>query len=63
MKNEIHAEINIHLYLRSDLNSNVIERIKYLKNKRKLNRIIIDLLNEYIEKEIQLELFEKEKQS
>lgn len=63
MKKSIETEINIHLYLRTDINKNVIERIKQLKSKRKLNKIIINLLNEYIENENQLELFSKEKQS
>ena len=63
MKNEIEAEINIHLYLRKDINKDLIEKIKYLKSRRRLNRIVINLLKKHIEEELQLELFEIKKPS
>lgn len=64
MKNQIEAEINIHLYLRQDINKDLIEKIKYLKSRRKLNRIVINLLKEHLEKEEkQLDMFEIKKPS
>ena len=56
--------MNIYLYLNNKLDRDVIEKVKNLKEKRKLNSIVMKLLREYIEEEEkQIELFEKEKQS
>ena len=64
MRKNVCTEMNIYLYLNNNLDRDIMEKVKYLKDKRKLNSIVMKLLREYIEEESeQLELFEKEKQS
>lgn len=64
MRKNVVTEMNIYLYLNNQLDRDVIEKVKNLKEKRKLNSIVMKLLREYIEEEEkQMELFEKEKQS
>jgi hypothetical protein len=64
MRKNVCTEMNIYLYLNNNLDRDIIEKVKYLKDKRKLNSIVMKLLREYIEEESeQFELFEKEKQS
>lgn len=64
MRKNVCTEMNIYLYLNNNLDKDIIQKVKYLKDKRKLNSIVMKLLREYIEEENeQFELFEKEKQS
>lgn len=64
MRKNVCTEMNIYLYLNNNLDKDIIQKVKYLKDKRKLNSIVMKLLREYIEEESeQFELFEKEKQS
>lgn len=64
MRKNVCTEMNIYLYLNNNLDKDIIEKVKYLKERRKLNNIVMKLLREYIEEESkQFELFEKEKQS
>lgn len=60
MKNET---TQLHIYIDNIRYPNLAEKTMYLKNRRKLNSVIIKLLNEYFEKEKEYDLFEKEKQS
>lgn len=53
----------LHIYIDNIKYPNLAEKTMYLKNRRKLNSIVIKLLNEYFEKEKEYDLFEKEKQS
>lgn len=64
MRKNVYTEMNIYLYLNNNLDKDIIQKVKYLKDKRKINSIVMKLLREYIEEESeQFELFEKEKQS
>lgn len=64
MRKNVCTEMNIYLYLNNNLDKDIIQKVKYLKERRKLNSIVMKLLREYIEEESeQFELFEKEKQS
>lgn len=64
MRKNVVTEMNIYLYLNNQLDKDIIEKVKSLKERRKLNSIVMRLLREYIEEESeQFELFEKEKQS
>ena len=56
-------ELKIHIYLNKEIDKELISKVIGLKERRGLNKAIIKLLNEYEEKENQLNLFEKEKQS
>lgn len=54
----------LHIYIDNRIHPELAEKTMYLKNKRKLNKIIVELLNDYFEKEKkQLDLFEIEKPS
>lgn len=63
MRKNVVTEMNIYLYLNNQVDKDVIEKIKKLKERRKLNGIVMKLLREYIEQDEQYDLFEKEKQS
>lgn len=53
----------LHIYIDNRLYPDIAEKTVYLKNRRKLNKIVVELLREYFEKEKrQLELFEEKKQ-
>lgn len=61
MKSEI---TQLHIYIDNKMHPELAEKTMYLKNKRKLNKVIVELLREYFEKEDrQLDLFEIEKPS
>ena len=61
MKQEI---TQIHIYIDNYRYPDLAEKTVLLKNKRKLNRVVVELLNDYFKREKeQLNLFEKEKQS
>lgn len=53
----------LHIYIDNIRYPKLAEQTMYLKNRRKLNGLIIKLLNEHFEKEKEYDLFEKEKQS
>lgn len=63
MRKNVCTEMNIYLYLNNNLDKDIINKIKSLKKRRKLNSIVIKLLREYEEEEKQIEMFKKEKQS
>ena len=64
MRKNVCTEMNIYLYLNNNLDKDIIQKVKYSKERRKLNSIVMKLLREYIEEQSeQFELFEKEKQS
>lgn len=61
MKQEI---TQIHIYIDNYRYPDLAEKTVLLKNKRKLNRVVVELLDDYFKREKeQLNLFEKEKQS
>jgi len=60
MKSEI---TQLHIYIDNIKYPNLAEKTMYLKNRRKLNGVIVHLLNEYFEKEEKYDLFKNEKQS
>ncbi len=54
----------IHIYIDNSRYPDLAEKTVLLKNKRKLNRVVVELLDDYFKREKeQLSLFEKEKQS
>lgn len=54
----------IHIYIDNCRYPEVAEKTALLKNKRKLNKVVVELLKNYFDNEKeQFELFEKEKQS
>ncbi len=54
----------IHIYIDNYRYPDLAEKIALLKNKRKLNKVVVELLDDYFKREKeQLSLFEKEKQS
>lgn len=53
----------LHIYIDNIKYPTLAEKTMYLKNRRKLNGIVVQLLNEYFEKEKEYDLFGKEKQS
>ena len=63
MRSKSIFEMKIHIYLNKEIDKELISKVIRLKERRGLNKAIIKLLNEYEEKENQLNLFEKEKQS
>ena len=63
MRSKSIFEMKIHIYLNKEIDKELISKVIKLKERRGLNKAIIKLLNEYEEKENQLNLFEKEKQS
>jgi hypothetical protein len=54
----------IHIYIDNYRYPDLAEKTLLLKNKRKLNKVVVELLDDYFKREKeQLNLFEKEKQS
>jgi hypothetical protein len=54
----------IHIYIDNYRYPDLAEKTALLKNKRKLNKVVVELLDDYFKREKeQLNLFEKEKQS
>ena len=49
----IFSETNVYFYLHNEYDSDVIEQVKILKEKRKLNSLVIRLLKEHFESERQ----------
>ena len=49
----IFSETNIYFYLHNEYDRDVIEQVKILKEKRKLNALVIRLLKEHFESERQ----------
>ena len=49
----IFSETNVYFYLHNELDRDVIEQVKILKEKRKLNPLVIRLLREHFEAERQ----------
>lgn len=49
----IFSETNIYFYLHNEYDRDVIEQVKILKEKRKLNSLVIRLLKEHFELERQ----------
>lgn len=47
------VETNVYFYLHKELDRDVIEQVKILKEKRKLNPLIVRLLKEHFENERQ----------
>lgn len=61
MKTEI---TQLHIYIDNRIHPELAEKTMYLKNRRKLNKVIVELLRDYFENEKkQLDLFETEKPS
>ena len=50
----IFSETNVYFYLHNEYDRDVIEQVKILKEKRKLNALVIRLLKEHFESERQL---------
>jgi len=50
----IFSETNIYFYLHNEYDKDVIEQVKILKEKRKLNALVVRLLKEHFESERQL---------
>ena len=50
----IFSETNVYFYLHNEHDRDVIEQVKILKEKRKLNALVIRLLKEHFESERQL---------
>ena len=50
----IFSETNVYFYLHNGYDRDVIEQVKILKEKRKLNALVIRLLKEHFESERQL---------
>ena len=49
----IFSETNVYFYLHNEYDRDVIEQVKILKEKRKLNALVIRLLKEHFESERQ----------
>ena len=49
----IFSETNVYFYLHNEYDRDVIEQVKILKEKRKLNSLVIRLLREHFEAERQ----------
>lgn len=50
----VFSETNVYFYLHNEYDRDVIEQVKILKEKRKLNALVIRLLKEHFESERQL---------
>ena len=50
----VFSETNVYFYLHNEYDRDVIEQVKILKEKRKLNALVIRLLKEHFEYERQL---------
>ena len=50
----VFLETNVYFYLHNEYDRDVIEQVKILKEKRKLNALVIRLLKEHFESERQL---------
>ncbi len=49
----IFSETNVYFYLHNEYDRDVIEQVKILKEKRKLNALVVRLLKEHFESERQ----------
>lgn len=49
----VFSETNVYFYLHNEYDRDVIEQVKILKEKRKLNALVIRLLKEHFESERQ----------
>lgn len=49
----IFSETNVYFYLHNEYDKDVIEQVKILKEKRKLNSLVVRLLKDYFESERQ----------
>ena len=54
----IFSETNIYFYLHNEHDRDVIEQVKILKEKRKLNALVVRLLKEHFESERQSLIFD-----
>ena len=50
----VFSETNVYFYLHNEYDRDVIEQVKILKEKRKLNSLVVRLLKEHFEYERQL---------
>lgn len=57
MKESFYIEFNIHMHIDRRKYPELGEKVRRLKAKRKLNKYLLQALNEIVEKEKQLDLF------